>query len=58
MTRSIRLVLVGAIFAAACSTAIAETVRMRGTIEKADGNVLSLISNDGAEVKLRPTENA
>ena len=58
MARSIRLVLVGAIIAAACSTAIAETVRMRGTIEKADGNVLSLKSYDGAEAKLTLTENA
>ena len=33
-------------------------MRMRGTIEKADGNVLSLKSSDGAEVKLTLTENA
>ena len=31
---------------------------MRGTIEKADGNVLSLKSYDGAEAKLTLTENA
>ena len=58
MTRIIRLVLVGAIVAAACSTAIAQTTRIRGTIEKADGNVLSLKSGDGAEFKLTLTENA
>ena len=58
MTRTIRLVLAGAIIAAACSVATAQTVRMRGTIEKADGNVLSLKSGDGAEVKLTLTENA
>ena len=51
MTRTIRMVLAGAIIAAACSAATAQTVRMRGTIEKADGNVLSLKSTDGAEVK-------
>ena len=58
MTRTIRLVLAGAIIAALCSPATAQPVRMRGTIEKADGNVLSLKSSDGAEVKLTLTENA
>ena len=33
-------------------------MRMSGTIEKADGNVLSLKSSAGAEVKLTLTENA
>ena len=58
MTGTIRLALVAAIIAAACSAATAQTMRMRGTIEKADGNVLSLKSSDGAEVKLTLTENA
>jgi hypothetical protein len=58
MTRTIRLVFAGAIIAALCSAATAQPVRMRGTIEKADGNVLSLKSSDGAEVKLTLTENA
>jgi hypothetical protein len=58
MTRTIRLVLAGAIIAVSCSAATAQTVRMSGTIEKADGNVLSLKSSDGAEVKLTLTENA
>src|SRR5256886_6383786 len=58
MTRTIRLVLAGAIFAASCSAAMAQTMRMSGTIEKADGNVLSLKSSDGTEVKLTLTENA
>src|SRR5438132_4167489 len=58
MTRTIRLVLAGAIIAASCSAATAQTMRMSGTIEKADGNVLSLKSSDGAEVKLTLTENA
>jgi len=42
MTRAIRLVLAGAIIAASCSAATAQTMRMSGTIEKADDNVLSL----------------
>jgi hypothetical protein len=58
MIRAIRLALAGAILAASCAAATAQTVRMRGTIEKADGNVLSLKSSDGAEVKLTLTENA
>jgi hypothetical protein len=58
MTRTIRLVLAGAIIAASCSAATAQTIRMSGAIEKADGNVLSLKSSDGAEVKLTLTENA
>ena len=37
---------------------MAQTMRMSGTIEKADGNVLSLKSSDGAEVKVTLTENA
>jgi hypothetical protein len=36
----------------------AQTVRVRGTIEKVDGNTLTLKSTDGAEVKLTLTENA
>lgn len=58
MIRTIRLVLVGAIVAAACSAATAQTFRVRGTIEKADGNVLSLKSTDGAELKLTLAGNA
>jgi len=58
MIRTIRLVLAGAIIVASCSAATAQTMRMSGTIEKADGNVLSLKSSDGAEVKLTLTENA
>ena len=58
MTRTIRLVLAGAIIAASCSAATAQTMRMSGTIEKADGNIRSLKSSDGAEVKLTLTETA
>lgn len=58
MFRSIRLMLAGAIIAASCATATAQTMRVRRTIEKADGNLLSLKSSDGAEFKLTLTENA
>jgi len=56
--RTIRLVLVGAIIAASSAAATAQTQRVRGTIEKADGNVLTLKSSDGAELKLTLAENA
>jgi hypothetical protein len=58
MTRTIRLLLVGAIVGAACATATAQTLRVRGTIEKADGNVLTLKSSDGAQLKLTLTDDA
>ena len=58
MTRTIQLVLAGAIIAASCTAATAQTARVRGTIAKADGNVLWLKPNDGAEVKLTLTDNA
>ena len=58
MSRTIRLVLAGAIIAASCSSATAQTVRMRGTIEKANGNVLSFRSSDGAEARLTLTGDA
>ena len=51
------MALVGAIIAASCAAATAQTVRVRGTIEKVDGNVLTLKASDG-EVKLTLTENA
>ena len=52
------MVLAGAIIAASCMAATAQTVRVRGTIEKADGNVLTLRSSEGAELKLTLTDNA
>jgi hypothetical protein len=58
MTRTIRLLLVGAIAAALCTAATAQTLRVRGTIEKADGNVLTLKSSDGAQLKLTLTDDA
>jgi hypothetical protein len=61
MTRTIRLALAGAILAASSAAAIAQapqTLRLRGTIEKADGNALTLKTNDGAEHKLTLTDKA
>jgi hypothetical protein len=58
MFRTIRLVLAGAIIAASCAAATAQTVRLRGTIETVDGNVLSLKSIDGADLKLTLTDKA
>ena len=58
MIRTIQIALAGAIIAASCAAATAQTLRVRGTIEKADGNVLTLKSSDGAELKLTLTENA
>ena len=58
MNKTIRLMLAGAIVAASCSTATAQALRIRGTIAKADGNVLTLKSSDGAEVRLTLTDDA
>ena len=57
MIRTIRIAL-AAIIAASCAAATAQTLRVRGTIEKADGNALTLKSTEGAELKLTLTENA
>ena len=48
----------GALDIIVSGTMIAQTVRIRETIDKVDGNELSLKSNDGAQVKLTLTENA
>jgi len=58
MMKTIQLALAGAIVAASCVAATAQTLRVRGSIEKADGNVLTLKSTDGAELKLALTDNA
>ena len=58
MSRTIRMALAGAILAVWCSAAAAQTVRLRGTIEKVDGSVLAVKSSDGAELKLALTEKA
>jgi hypothetical protein len=58
MPRKIQLTFAGALIAFACTATMAQSVRIRGTIEKADGNVLTLRSSDGAELKLTLAENA
>src|SRR5215470_16744358 len=59
MTRSaIRLAAAVAFAAMAVASASAQqTVRVRGTIEKLDGNVLSVKSRDGADLKITLTDN-
>jgi hypothetical protein len=58
MSRTIQMALAGAIIAISSMAATAQTIRVRGTIERADGNVLTVRSSDGAELKLTLTENA
>jgi hypothetical protein len=55
MFRTMRIVLASALFAA---SAAATADPVRGTILKADGDVLTLKSTEGAELKLTLTENA
>ena len=57
MNRATRAALAGAIFLASYAIASAQTTRLRGTILKVDGNVLTLKSSSG-EVALTLTENA
>jgi hypothetical protein len=47
-----------ATFALSSVSAQAQNVRVRGTIEKLDGNVLTVKSRDGAELKLTLKDNA
>jgi hypothetical protein len=47
-----------AAFAVSTVTAQAQNVRVRGTIEKLDGNTLMVKSRDGAELKLTLKDNA
>src|ERR1043166_8514298 len=50
MTTTIKLILASVLLAASCAIASAQpapTVRVKGTIEKADGNVLTLKTADG-----------
>jgi hypothetical protein len=49
--------MLSAIFALSLVSAQAQNVRVRGTIEKLDGNVLMVKSRDGAEFKLALKEN-
>jgi hypothetical protein len=58
MTRTIRLLIIATMIATSISTAAAQGVRMRGTIEKIAGNEISMQSTDGDQIKLTLTENA
>jgi hypothetical protein len=61
MTTTTKLVLAGALVAASCAVAVAQpaaTTRLRGTIEKVDGSVLTLKPATGADVKLALTGEA
>jgi hypothetical protein len=61
MNRAILLMLAGAWVATSGAIADAQpaqTVRLRGTIEKADGNVLALKAADGAAVRLTLANDA
>jgi hypothetical protein len=61
MNRAIHMVLAGTWVAASCAMAYAQpmqTVRLRGTIEKADGNALTLKGTDGSAVRLTLTNDA
>jgi hypothetical protein len=49
--------MLGAAFALSSVSAQAQNVRVRGTIEKLDGNVLTVKSRDGAELKLMLKDN-
>jgi hypothetical protein len=61
MPKAIQMLLAGAWLAALCVIADAQpaqTVRLRGTIENANGTALTLKGTDGAEVKLTLTDDA
>src|SRR5437899_11561999 len=58
MIRTIQIALAGAIIGAYCTAATAQSLRVRGLIEKVDGKVLTLKSSEGAELKLTLTDNA
>jgi hypothetical protein len=55
-----KVILAGVLLAVSCVAASAQqapTVRVRGTIEKVDGNALTLKAADGSQVKLTLTGN-
>ena len=56
MTKSIRLALALVVFAAAASQA--QTVRVKGTLEKVNGNVLTVKTSDGKEERIALADNA
>ena len=60
--KNIRTAIAGALLLAMGTAAIAQqaatTVRLRGTVEKLDGNVVSIKLSDGASSKLTLSDNA
>jgi hypothetical protein len=56
--RALATATVVAAFALTSVAAQAQNVRVRGTVEKLDGNVLTVKSRDGAELKLTLKDNA
>src|ERR1043166_323663 len=57
MTKTIRGVLAGALIAALCASAAAQTQRVKGTIEKVDGNVLTVKTAQGAQERIALADN-
>jgi hypothetical protein len=57
MQTVVKITLASALLAVSCAIASAQTVRVRGTIEKVDGNMLALKTSDG-EQKLTLIGNA
>jgi hypothetical protein len=59
--RSINLVLVSAVMAAAVTAAVAQTpppVRLRGTIDSVNGSTLNVTARDGAKATVKLADNA
>jgi hypothetical protein len=58
MTTILRIALAGALIAASAAATAQAPQRIRGTLEKADGNVLSVRTNDGAQAKIALSDKA
>ena len=59
--KSVRYAIAGALLMTMGSAAVAQqaqTVRLRGTVENLDGNVVSIKLSDGASSKLTLSDNA
>jgi hypothetical protein len=57
-TRILTAAAVTAVFAVTTGVAQAQNVRVRGTIEKVDGDMLTVKSREGADLKLKLKDNA
>lgn len=58
MLSTIRIALTSALLAAFCASATAQSIRLRGVIEKVEGNILSLRMAEESRLPLALTENA